>query len=53
MNQSKSTGAQHKQSGNPATGADAKASIRKDDKSSHGVKSRVRAGSTEGAGGGA
>lgn len=53
MTQSKSTGTQNKQSVNPATEADAKASIKKDDKSSQDAKSRVKAGSTEGVGGGA
>lgn len=53
MTQLKSTGTQNRQSANPATEADAKASIKKDDKNSHEAKSRVKAGSTEGAGGGA
>lgn len=53
MTQSKSTGTQNKQSANPATEADAKASVKKDDKSSHDNKSNVKAGSNEGAGGGA
>lgn len=53
MTQSKSSGTQNKQSANPATEADAKASVKKDDKSSHDAKSRVKAGSTTGAGGGA
>ena len=53
MTQSKSTGTQNQQSENPKTEADAKASVKPDDKSSHDEKSRVKAGSTEGAGGGA
>lgn len=54
MTQSKSSGTQNKQSGSPETEADAKSTTgKKDDKSSHDAKSRVKAGSTEGAGGGA
>jgi hypothetical protein len=55
MTQSKSSGTQNKQSGSPqaATEADAKSSAKPADKSSHDAKSRVKAGTHEGAGGGA
>lgn len=54
MAQSKSSGTQNKQSGSPETEADiASAKGKKDDKSSHDAKSRVKAGKDEGAGGGA
>jgi hypothetical protein len=54
MTQSKSSGTQNKQSAGAETEADvASAKGKSDDKSSHDAKSRVKAGSTEGAGGGA
>jgi hypothetical protein len=54
MTQSKSSGTQNKQSGSPETEADVNSAAgKKDDKSSHDAKSRVKAGSDEGAGGGA
>ncbi len=54
MTQSKSTGQQNKQSGAPATEAEAAATKRPgDDKSSKDEKSRIKAGKDDGAGGGA
>ena len=54
MTQSKSSGQQNKQSGKPGNGTEADASKSgKVNKSSEDAKSRVKAGSTEGAGGGA
>jgi hypothetical protein len=54
MTQSKSSGTQNKQSGAPATEADTASSKGKSsDKSSKDAKSRIKAGSNEGAGGGA
>jgi hypothetical protein len=54
MTQSKSSGTQNKQSARPDTEADAASTKGKaNDKSSHDAKSRVKAGSNEGAGGGA
>jgi hypothetical protein len=54
MNQSKSTGTQNKQSDNNLSEEElAKQRAGKQDKSSHDAKSRVRAGTGEGAGGGA
>jgi len=56
MTQSKSSGQQNEQSGKPGrdTEADSKATTAgKSDKSSGDAKSRVKAGSDEGAGGGA
>jgi hypothetical protein len=54
MTQSKSTGKQNKQSANTTTEADSKSTRAKSgEKSSNDAKSRVKAGSTEGAGGGA
>lgn len=55
MTQSKTSGDQNQQSGSPKseTEADAQSSVKKDDKSSHDHMSREKAGSREGAGGGA
>lgn len=55
MTQSKSSGTQNQQSGSPQsnTEADAKATVKKDDKSSHDHMSREIAGKDKGAGGGA
>ncbi|CUI08733.1 hypothetical protein LXA47_33370 [Massilia sp. P8910] len=54
MTQSKSEGTQNKQSGKPETEADVNSAAgKKQDKSSHDEKSRVKAGKDEGAGGGA
>ncbi|WP_426173756.1 hypothetical protein [Massilia sp. TWR1-2-2] len=55
MTQSKSSGTQNEQSGKPQseTEADAKSSVKQHDKSSHDHMSREKAGSHEGAGGGA
>ncbi len=54
MNQSKSTGTQNKQSDNNLSEEDlAKQRAGKEHKSSHDAKSRVRARTGEGAGGGA
>lgn len=54
MTQSKSSGTQNKQSDNATTEAEANSSKQGgSDKSSKDEKSRVKAGSTEGAGGGA
>ena len=53
MTQSKSTDTQNQQSGNPQTEADAKSTVKPDDKSSHDHMSREKAGSDKGAGGGA
>ncbi|MDB5932744.1 MAG: hypothetical protein JWQ01_88 [Massilia sp.] len=55
MTQSKSSDTQNQQSGTPQheTEADAKSTVKKDEKSSHDHMSREKAGSHEGAGGGA
>ncbi len=53
MTQSKSSGTQNQQSGSPQTEADAKSTVKPDDKSSHDHMSREKAGSDKGAGGGA
>lgn len=54
MTQSKSTGAQNQQSANQKTEAELASSDKKtNEKSSHDAKSRIKAGSNEGAGGGA
>ncbi|MET0856672.1 MAG: hypothetical protein ABWY27_07980 [Telluria sp.] len=55
MTQSNSTGTQNQQSGKPGseTEADAKSTVKQDDKSSHDHMSREKAGSDKGAGGGA
>ncbi|EKU80600.1 hypothetical protein [Massilia timonae] len=56
MSNSKSSGAQNKQSGAPGNLSEedqAKQRAGKSDKSSHNAKSRIKAGTSEGAGGGA
>jgi len=56
MSNSKSSGSQNKQSGAPGSLSEqdqAKQRAGKSDKSSHNAKSRVKAGTGEGAGGGA
>jgi len=53
MTQSKSSDKQNKQSANMSEEDTAKAKAGKTDKSSHDAKSRVKAGTGEGAGGGA
>ena len=54
MTQNKSQDTQNKQSANPATEADARASKKSTaDKSSKDAQSRIKAGTGEGAGGGA
>lgn len=53
MNQSKSSGSQNRQSANESEEDRAKKAAGKTDKSSHNEKSRVRADTGKGAGGGA
>jgi len=56
MSNSKSVGSQNKQSGEPGSLSEedqAKQRAGKQDKSSHNAKSRIKAGTGEGAGGGA
>lgn len=53
MTQSKSSAPQNQQSAEPQTEADAKSTVKQDDKSSHDHMSREKAGSDKGAGGGA
>jgi hypothetical protein len=53
MTQSTSSDTQKQQSGGTHTEADAKSTVKPDDKSSHDHMSREKAGSDKGAGGGA
>lgn len=53
MTQSTSSGTPKQPAGSPQTEADAKSTVKPDDKSSHDHMSREKAGSDKGAGGGA